>query len=73
MFERHNQRKEQYEKCGPVLGDTVGKNRQMREGRGTFEDAVSFGCGMFSCVFLFGEATHSPQKLAGKHMLLTAG
>lgn len=28
---------------------------------------------MFSCVFLFGEAAHGSQKLAGNHMLLTLG
>lgn len=37
------------------------------------EDTVSFSGGMSSYVFLFGEAAHSSQKLAGNHILLTLG
>lgn len=44
-----------------------------REGGKAVEDTVSFSGGMSSCVFLFGEAAHGSQKLAGNHMLLTLG
>lgn len=47
----------------------IGKERE----GGAVEDTVSFSGGMSSCVFLFGEAAHGSQKLAGNHMLLTLG
>lgn len=43
------------------------------KGGRVFEDTVSFSGGMSSCVFLFGEAAHGSQELAGNHMLLTLG
>lgn len=66
--------KEQHETCGLSGGMQWGKKKKIgRWGRGTFEDTVSFSSGMFSCVFLFEEATRCFQKLAGNRMLLTAG
>lgn len=49
----------------------IGKDR--RGGGRAVEDTVSFSGGMSSCVFLFEEAAHGSQKLAGNHMLLTLG
>lgn len=47
------------------------REREREGGGGAVEDTVSFSGGMSSCVFLFGEAAHGFQKLAGNHMLLT--
>lgn len=44
-----------------------------KDGGRAVEDSVSFSCGMSSCVFLFGEAARSSQKLAGNRMLRTLG
>lgn len=52
--------------CGSVEGELEKKRRAV-------EDTVSFSGGMSSCVFLFGEAAHGFQNLAGNHMLLTLG
>lgn len=52
--------------CGSVWGELEKRWRAV-------EDTVSFSGGMSSCVFLFGEAAHGSQKLAGNHMLLTLG